>query len=84
VSEDNTNTKTKKAEDVPAGGCMPLGLTAKGELVFPIQCQAPRERHRDPAVPNRPFQLMQHNRLPRRRKLKQRKQPDRMVTGMQS
>jgi len=54
VSEDNTNTKTKKAEDVPAGGCMPLGLTAKGELVFPIQCQAPRERHRDPAVSQPP------------------------------
>jgi hypothetical protein len=61
VSEDNTNTQTKKAEDVPAGGCMPLGLTAKGVLVFPIQCQALLERQRGPAdsrppVPTNPPQ----------------------------
>lgn len=23
-------------EDVPTGGCMPIGLTASGEIVFPI------------------------------------------------
>jgi hypothetical protein len=54
ASEDNTNTQTKKAEDVPAGDCMPLGLTAQGELVFPIQCQALLQRHRGPAVSQPP------------------------------
>jgi hypothetical protein len=33
-------------EEVPAGGCMPIGLTASGEIVFPIQCQELIERHR--------------------------------------
>jgi hypothetical protein len=59
-SED-TNAQTKKAEDVPAGGCMPFGLTAKGQLVFPIECQALLERHRaraesQPSVPASPTQ----------------------------
>jgi hypothetical protein len=26
-------------EDVPPGGCMPIGMTASGEMVFPIQCK---------------------------------------------
>ena len=25
-------------ENVPPGGCRPIGLTASGEIVFPIQC----------------------------------------------
>jgi hypothetical protein len=25
--------------DVPPGGCMPIGITAAGEMVFPIQCK---------------------------------------------
>jgi BA14K-like protein len=32
--------------DVPAGGCMPIGLTASGEIVFPIQCRDLIEQHR--------------------------------------
>jgi hypothetical protein len=30
----------KDAADVPRGGCMPWGITGKGELVFPMECQA--------------------------------------------
>jgi hypothetical protein len=56
MSEDDKNTQTKKAEDAPDGGCVPLGLTAQGELVFPIQCQALPERHRGAAVSQPPVQ----------------------------
>jgi hypothetical protein len=34
------------SQDVPPGGCMPIGLTASGEIVFPIQCKALIEQHR--------------------------------------
>jgi hypothetical protein len=33
-------------EDVPAGSCMPIGMTASGEMVFPIQCKGIIERER--------------------------------------
>jgi hypothetical protein len=39
-------------EDVPPGGCMPIGLTASGEIVFPIQCK--EERQRGQAVEQKP------------------------------
>src|SRR5450755_3096609 len=32
--------------DVPPGGCMPIGLTSAGEIVFPIQCKEFIELHR--------------------------------------
>ena len=41
-------------EDVPPGGCMPIGLTASGEIVFPIQCKDFIERHRGKAVEQKP------------------------------
>ena len=41
-------------EDVPPGGCMPIGLTASGEIVFPIQCKEFIERHRGPAAEQKP------------------------------
>src|ERR1700733_5400938 len=37
-------------EDVPPGACMPIGLTASGEIVFPIQCKEFIERQRGKAV----------------------------------
>jgi hypothetical protein len=57
VSEDNKKAQTKATEDAPAGGCMPVGVTAKGELVFPMQCKGLLERHRgpvdaQPVIPN--------------------------------
>jgi hypothetical protein len=40
--------------DVPPGGCMPIGLTASGEIVFPIQCWELIERQRGKAVEQNP------------------------------
>ena len=33
-------------EEPPPGGCMPIGLTASGEIVFPFQCKAFIERQK--------------------------------------
>jgi outer membrane biosynthesis protein TonB len=41
-------------EDVPPGGCMPIGLTVSGEIVFPIQCKEFIELHRGTAVEQKP------------------------------
>jgi hypothetical protein len=49
ASEDGAKVGSKQAEGGPSGGCMPVGLTAGGELVFPMQCD--EERHRA-ASPN--------------------------------
>jgi hypothetical protein len=42
------------SDDVPPGGCMPIGLTTSGEIVFPIQCKEFIERHRGAAVEQKP------------------------------
>ena len=46
-------------EDVPPGGCMPIGLTASGEIVFPILCKEFIERQRGKAVEQKPSALEQ-------------------------
>lgn len=38
----------KKLDDVPPGGCTPIGLTASGEMVFPLLCRALLEQQRGP------------------------------------
>jgi hypothetical protein len=43
--------------DVPPGGCMPIGLTASEEIVFPIQCKEFLERERGKAVEQKPAAL---------------------------
>jgi hypothetical protein len=43
----------KEEEPVP-GGCMPIGLTVSGEMVFPIECKEFIERHRGKAVEQKP------------------------------
>jgi hypothetical protein len=53
-SEDNTKVPTANDENVPPGGCTPIGLTAQGQLVFPMQCQALLERHRGPMASQDP------------------------------
>jgi BA14K-like protein. len=40
--------------DVPPGGCMPIGLTTSGEIVFPIQCKEFIELHRGKDVEQSP------------------------------
>ena len=38
----------QRSDGVPAGGCMPIGLTARGDLVFPMDCRELIERQRGP------------------------------------
>ena len=44
-------------DEVPPGGCMPIGMTASGDIVFPIQCKAFIERHRGAPVELKPATL---------------------------
>jgi hypothetical protein len=48
VSEVSPKAPTQKDDDGPTGGCTPIGVTASGKLVFPMQCQAFLEPHRGP------------------------------------
>jgi hypothetical protein len=43
---DPTAPKPTMSEDVPPGGCMPIGVTAAGEMVFPLACREFLERIR--------------------------------------
>ena len=44
----------QKSDGVPPGGCMPIGLTARGDLVFPMQCRELIERERGPVPEQQP------------------------------
>lgn len=35
-------------DSIPSGGCMPIGLTAQGDMVFPLQCRELLEQQRGP------------------------------------
>jgi hypothetical protein len=35
----NSPRADAKGDGVPPGGCMPIGMTAQGDLVFPMQCR---------------------------------------------
>src|SRR5215212_7890353 len=50
------SSKSEKAENVPAGGCAPIGLTSNGDLVFSMQCQDLIERHRAELASTQPAQ----------------------------
>jgi hypothetical protein len=54
VNPSPTPAEPSVKEDVPPGGCMPIGLTASGEIVFPIQCMQFIERQRGKAVEQKP------------------------------
>jgi hypothetical protein len=54
VDPSPTPAEPSMKEDVPPGGCMPIGLTASGEIVFPIQCKEFIERQRGKAVEQKP------------------------------
>ena len=49
-NKDEPQVPTKMTEDAPAGGCMPIGVTAQGKLVFPMQCQEFLKRNRSAAI----------------------------------
>jgi hypothetical protein len=53
ISKPGDPTLRVNNDNAPAGGCMPIGVTARGADVFPIQCQALIERQRGP-VPSSP------------------------------
>jgi BA14K-like protein len=40
----------KQDVDPPPGGCMPIGVTASGDIVFPLQCMGFIERQQGTAV----------------------------------
>jgi len=44
----------KQDVDPPPGGCMPIGVTASGEIVFPLQCMGFIERQQGTAVREKP------------------------------
>jgi hypothetical protein len=46
ISKPGDPTSGVNNDNAPAGGCMPIGVTARGADVFPIQCQALIERQR--------------------------------------
>jgi hypothetical protein len=50
VNPSPTPAEPSVKHDVPPGGCMPIGLTASGEIVFPMQCKEFIERRRGRAV----------------------------------
>src|SRR5258708_21259282 len=45
---------TKQDVDPPPGGCMPIGVTASGDIVFPLQCMGFIERQQGTAVREKP------------------------------
>jgi hypothetical protein len=52
-AENNQSKATGSASDqaadgAPVGGCMPMGITAGGVLVFPLQCRELLEKYRAP------------------------------------
>jgi BA14K-like protein len=44
----------KQDVDPPPGGCMPIGVTASGDIVFPLQCMGFIERQLGTAVREKP------------------------------
>jgi hypothetical protein len=44
----------KQDVDPPPGGCMPIGVTASGEIVFPLQCMGFIERQQGTVVGEKP------------------------------
>ena len=54
VNPSSTPAQPSVSEDVPPGGCMPIGMTTSGEIVFPIQCKEFIERARGKAVEQKP------------------------------
>ena len=55
-------------DDVPPGGCMPIGMTTAGEIVFPIQCKEFIERHRGAAVEQKSAATQSESAAPEDRK----------------
>jgi len=50
----STGPDSTGKDKVPLGGCMPIGITASGEIVFPFTCKALIERLRAPIEEPKP------------------------------
>jgi len=46
INPSATPAESSGKEDVPPGSCMPIGMTASREMVFPVQCRELIEQHR--------------------------------------
>src|SRR5882757_5455303 len=46
VSPGPAPTESSAQDTTPAGGCMPIGVTASGDVVFPLQCREFLERQK--------------------------------------
>jgi hypothetical protein len=45
IGPNTTAAEPAAKRDPPPGGCMPIGLTASGEMVFPLSCKTLIERY---------------------------------------
>jgi hypothetical protein len=45
IDPNATATESAAKQEPPPGGCMPIGLTASGEMVFPLACRTLIERY---------------------------------------
>jgi hypothetical protein len=54
MSLSDTRAEDANAKSQSQGSCMPIGLTASGELVFPWECRAIIEKQRGPVSVNLP------------------------------
>jgi hypothetical protein len=50
----STGPDSTGKDKVPPGGCLPIGVTASGEIVFPFTCKAFIERLRGPIEEPKP------------------------------
>jgi hypothetical protein len=46
VEQGADRTQSQAKEEPPPGGCMPIGVTASGEIVFPFLCKGFIEQHK--------------------------------------
>jgi hypothetical protein len=46
INPNHTSMEASTKEEPPPGGCMPIGVTASGEVVFPFLCKDFIERYR--------------------------------------
>jgi hypothetical protein len=58
----NSPRADAKGDGVPPGGCMPIGMTAQGDLVFPMQCRDLLQQSAQPAAPPSPTRQAERTR----------------------
>jgi BA14K-like protein len=69
ISPSRTATETAAKQEPPPGGCMPIGVTASGEVVFPFMCKDFIEQYR--ASGEKPVTAKEANQRPAEEKVSQ-------------